>query len=60
MRAASTSRRSRQQPATMSSLGPVGPPRTQGSKPLGSSSARARGPAPECFGGPSPRRAARG
>eukprot|EP00969_Alexandrium_andersonii_P132684 5867316-Alexandrium_andersonii.AAC.1 len=42
----------------MSSLGPAGPPRTQGSTPLGNSSARARGKAPECFGGPSPRCAA--
>eukprot|EP00969_Alexandrium_andersonii_P245822 10864006-Alexandrium_andersonii.AAC.1 len=41
--AASTSRRSHQQPATMSSLRPVGPPRAQGSKPFGSSSARAKG-----------------
>eukprot|EP00969_Alexandrium_andersonii_P335223 14815307-Alexandrium_andersonii.AAC.1 len=43
----------------MSSFGPVGPPWTQGWKPPGSSSARARGKAPECFGRPRPRRAAR-
>eukprot|EP00969_Alexandrium_andersonii_P283737 12544601-Alexandrium_andersonii.AAC.1 len=43
----------------MSSFGPMGPPRTQGSGPSGSSWARARGNAAECFGGPSPRRDAR-
>eukprot|EP00969_Alexandrium_andersonii_P082549 3639201-Alexandrium_andersonii.AAC.1 len=58
MFAASTSRRGRQRPATISSLGPVGPARTHGSKPSGSSSARASGKAPECSGGPSPLRAA--
>eukprot|EP00969_Alexandrium_andersonii_P105409 4650952-Alexandrium_andersonii.AAC.1 len=43
----------------MSSFGPTGPPRAQGSKPSGSSWARASGKAAECFGGPSPRRDAR-
>eukprot|EP00969_Alexandrium_andersonii_P304822 13474199-Alexandrium_andersonii.AAC.1 len=57
--AASISRRSHQQPTTMSSLGPIGPPFTQGSGPSGSSGARARGKGAECFGGPSPLREAR-
>eukprot|EP00969_Alexandrium_andersonii_P352566 15437960-Alexandrium_andersonii.AAC.1 len=46
-RAASASRRRHQHPATMSSLAPAGPPRTDGD-------------APECSGGPSPRLAALG
>eukprot|EP00969_Alexandrium_andersonii_P209171 9237492-Alexandrium_andersonii.AAC.1 len=57
-RAVSTSRRSHQQPATMRAFGPVGPPRTQGSKPPGNSFARARGKAPERSGAPRPRLAA--
>eukprot|EP00969_Alexandrium_andersonii_P064277 2831344-Alexandrium_andersonii.AAC.1 len=43
---ASTSRRSHQQPTTMRFSGPVGPPESQGSKPPGSSSARATEKAP--------------
>eukprot|EP00969_Alexandrium_andersonii_P027997 1220961-Alexandrium_andersonii.AAC.1 len=54
MFAASISRRSHQHPATTSSLGPIGPARTQGSGPSGISCARASGKAAECFGGPSP------
>eukprot|EP00969_Alexandrium_andersonii_P085211 3757431-Alexandrium_andersonii.AAC.1 len=58
MFAASISRRSHQHPATTSSLGPIGPARTHGSEPSGSSRARASGNVAECFGGPSPLREA--
>eukprot|EP00969_Alexandrium_andersonii_P060481 2662798-Alexandrium_andersonii.AAC.1 len=48
--AASISRRCHRHPATKSPFGPVGPARTHGSKPSGSSCARARGKAAECSG----------
>eukprot|EP00969_Alexandrium_andersonii_P119532 5284654-Alexandrium_andersonii.AAC.1 len=58
MFAASIPRRSHQHLATRSSLGPVRLARTRGSKPSGSSRARARGKAPERLCVPSPLRAA--